>query len=90
MSIKIFGRLVNKTCTGLQTTRFHAVPYRADNRNLRKFGSTYCHGTTFAPKQCLYQINLSVQDLLAVNAAPLYSVPKVREISLDLVNLIVV
>ena len=27
---------------------------RAENENLRKFGSNYRHGTVFAPKQCLY------------------------------------
>ena len=29
--------------------------YRADNGNLRKSGSTFCHGTIFAQKQSLYQ-----------------------------------
>ena len=29
--------------------------YRAKNGNLWKFGSTFFHGTVFAPKQCLYQ-----------------------------------
>ena len=33
---------------------FHAAPYRADIGNLRNLGSTYRHGTVFAPKQCLY------------------------------------
>ena len=43
------------TCTGVQTTRFHAAPYKADNENLRKFEATYRHGTMFAPKQYLFQ-----------------------------------
>ena len=43
------------TSAGLQTTPVHRAQYRADNGNLCKFGSTYRHGTVFAPKQCLYQ-----------------------------------
>ena len=39
---------------GLQTTRFYAARYRADNTNLREFGATYRHGTMFAPKQFSY------------------------------------
>ena len=29
--------------------------YRTENGNLRNSGSTFSHGTVFAPKQCLYQ-----------------------------------
>ena len=43
------------TSTGLQTTPFHASPYKADNGILRKFGSTYRQGIVFAPEQCSYQ-----------------------------------
>ena len=43
------------TCAGLQTTPVHGRHYRAENGNLRKFGSTNRHRTVFAPKQCLYQ-----------------------------------
>ena len=43
------------TCAGRQTTPCHVSQYRTDNRNLRKSGSTFCHVTVFAPKQCLYQ-----------------------------------
>ena len=43
------------TGTGLQTTLCHAAPYRVNNGNLRKFGSTYRHGTVFPPNQCSYQ-----------------------------------
>ena len=32
----------------------------AENGNLRKSGSTFCRGTVFAPKQCLYQRKLRV------------------------------
>ena len=43
------------TCTGLQTTPFHVGQHSAEKGKLRKFGSTYRHGTAFAPMQCLYQ-----------------------------------
>ena len=43
------------TCAGLQTTTSHVSQYRAENENLRKSGSTFCHNTVFTPKQCLYQ-----------------------------------
>ena len=43
------------TCVGLQTTLSLVSQYRAENGNLRKSGSTFRHGTVFAPKQCLYQ-----------------------------------
>ena len=42
--------------TGLQTIRFHSAPYMADIGNFGKFGTTYSHGTVFAPRQCLYQV----------------------------------
>ena len=41
--------------TGLQITRIHVSPYRAENANFRNFGASYCHGTVFARKQYLYQ-----------------------------------
>ena len=43
------------TCACLQTTSTYVKQYRAENENLLKSGSTFCHGTVFAPKQCLYQ-----------------------------------
>ena len=49
------SRCKNLTCAGLQTTPSQISQYRAENGNLRKYGSTFCHGTVFAPKQCLYQ-----------------------------------
>ena len=33
----------------------HVSQYRAENGNLRNSGSTFRHGTVFAPKQSLYQ-----------------------------------
>ena len=53
--IPLVGAKTVLTCTNLQTTAVHGGQYRAENENLRKFGSTYRHGTVFAPKQCLYQ-----------------------------------
>ena len=51
----LVGVYTPPTCTGLQTTPTHRGQYRAENGNLRKMGWTYCHGTMFAPRQCLYQ-----------------------------------
>ena len=48
-------RCTNLTSAGLQTTPSQVSQYRAKNGNLRKSGSTFFHGTVFAPKQCLYQ-----------------------------------
>ena len=50
-----FGAESPLRTTGLQTTRFHAAPYRADSATLRKLGATFRHGTVFARKQPLYQ-----------------------------------
>ena len=44
-----------KNHTGRHTTSSHVSQYRAENVNLWKSGSTFCHGTVFAPEQCLYQ-----------------------------------
>ena len=43
------------TSAGRQTTPFHGGQYRVGNGNMRNFGPTNPHGTSFAPKQCLYQ-----------------------------------
>ena len=37
------------------TANSQVSQYRAENGNLRKSRSTFCHGTVFAPNQCLYQ-----------------------------------
>ena len=50
-----FGAKRPLRITGLQRTRFHAAPYRADSTNLREFGASYRNGTVFAPMECLYQ-----------------------------------
>ena len=50
------SRCKNRTCL-CWTANYpsHVSQYRAENGNLRKSGSTFRHGTMFAPKQCLYQ-----------------------------------
>ena len=53
--IALFGAETVLTTAGPQSTSFHVGQYRADNRNIRKFGPTNPHGTTFPPKQWLYQ-----------------------------------
>ena len=51
----LVGAKTALTCAGLQTTQSHVSQYRSENGNLKKSGSTFCHGTVFASKQCLYQ-----------------------------------
>ena len=53
--IPLVGAKTSLTCAGLQTTPSHVSQYRTENGNFRKSGSTFCHGTMFAPKQCLFQ-----------------------------------
>ena len=43
------------TSTGRQTTPSHVSQYRTKNKNLRKSGYTFLHGTVFASKQSLHQ-----------------------------------
>ena len=53
--IPLLGAKPSLTYVGLQTTLSQVSQYRAENGNFRKSGSTFCHGTMFAPKQCLFQ-----------------------------------
>ena len=53
--ILLVGAKTALACAGLQTTPSDVSQYRAENGNLKKSGSTFRHGTVFAPKQCLYQ-----------------------------------
>ena len=53
--IPLVGAKIALTSAGLQTTPSHVSQYGPENGNLRKSGSTFHHGTMFAPKQCLYQ-----------------------------------
>ena len=54
--IPLVGAKTTLTCVDLQTTLSHVKLSTAENGNLRKFGSTICHGTVFAPNHCLYKI----------------------------------
>ena len=53
--IPLVGAKPELTSAGRQATQSHVRQYRAKNGNLRKSGSTFRHGTMFAPKQCLFQ-----------------------------------
>ena len=66
--IPLVGTKTALTCAGLQTTPSHLSQYRAENGNLRKFGSTFCHGTVFAPKHCLYQ-----KEAIGMESPKMYS-----------------
>ena len=49
-------RWKNRTCLcGTANYAVSCKPVQAENRNLRKSGSAFHHGTVFAPKQCIYQ-----------------------------------
>ena len=50
-----FGAESPLRSTGLQTTGFHASPYRAVSVNLRKLGATFHRGTVFASMQSIYE-----------------------------------
>ena len=43
------------TCAGHEITPSQVTQYSSQNGNLWKSGSTFRHGTVFAPKQSLYQ-----------------------------------
>ena len=51
----LVGAKTALTYWGLQPTPPNASQYRADNKNFRKSGSTFCQGTVFAPEQYLYR-----------------------------------
>ena len=53
--IPLVGAKTALTCAGRQPTRSHLRQYIAENGNFQKSGSTFRHGTVFAPMQCLYQ-----------------------------------
>ena len=53
--ISLVGAKTPLTCAGRQTTPYEMRRYRVDNGNFHKLGSTYRHGTVFAPKKYLYQ-----------------------------------
>ena len=53
--IALVGAETVLTSAGPQTTPFHGGQYRVRSGNMRNFGPTNPHGTTFAQKQWLYQ-----------------------------------
>ena len=53
--IPLVGAKTRLTCAGRETTSSQGNRYRPENGNLPKLGSTYRHGTVFAPRQYLYQ-----------------------------------
>ena len=53
--VALVGVEIVLTSAGQQTTLFHGWQDRFDNGNMRNFGPTNPHGTTFPPKQWLYQ-----------------------------------
>ena len=50
------------TSAGQQTTPSHVSQYRPENGDLRKSGCTFYHGTVFAPKECLYQMEATAME----------------------------
>ena len=54
--ITVLGAETVLTTVGPQTTPFHWWQYRAENANMRNFGPTNSHGTTFPQGKCLYQM----------------------------------
>ena len=61
--IPFLGAKTSRTCAGLETTPSQVSQYRAENGNLRNSGSTFSHGTVFAPKQCLYQMEATGMEI---------------------------
>ena len=53
--IALFGADTVLTSSGPETTPFHWRQYRAQNGNIRNFGTPNPHGTAFAPKHWLHQ-----------------------------------
>ena len=53
--IPLVGAKTSLTSAELQTTLSQVGQYIVKKGNLRKSGSTICHGIVYAPKQSLYQ-----------------------------------
>ena len=51
--IPIVGAITPLTCAGCQNTWSRGRQYRAQNGKLHKLGTTYLHGTVFAPRKNL-------------------------------------
>ena len=53
--IALVGEETVLTSAGPQITLFHGGQYRVGNGNMRNFGPTNPHGTTFPQEECLHQ-----------------------------------
>ena len=54
--IPLVGAITTLTCAGRHITPHRGRQYRAQNGKFGKLGRTYGHGTVFAPKKYLYQM----------------------------------
>ena len=72
-SIVLVGADTALTTAWKQSAPFHGGWYRAQNGNMRSFGSTNSHGTAFAPKQWLYQ-----KEAMGVERSKLYRPSRCR------------
>ena len=75
-SILLVGAKTSLTRAGCQTTQSQGSRYRAENGNLRKFGSTYCHGTEFVPRQYLHQ-----KEATGMERQEMYSLGRCKNIT---------
>ena len=57
-------------------TPSHVSQQRAENGNLQKSGFTFCHGTVFAPRQCLYQ-----QKFTGMESPKMYSFRRCKNLT---------
>ena len=60
--ISLVGARTSLTCAGLQKTPSQVSQYNAESGNLQNSGSTFIHGTVFAPKQCSYEMEGTGMD----------------------------
>ena len=65
--IPLVGAKTALTCAGRQTTPSQVSQYRAENGNLWKSGSTFRHGSVFAPKQCLNQMEATGMESIKMH-----------------------
>ena len=65
----LVGVKTSLTSVGLQTTPSQVSQYMAENGNLHKSGFTFCRGTVFAPKECLYQKEATGMECLKMYSA---------------------
>ena len=71
--VPLVGAETPLTCDGPPNYPSHGGSYRAKNRNLCELGWTYCHGTVFAPRECLYQ-----NEATGMESPEMYSTSRCR------------